>query len=131
MTKPSQAVKRLLSLAGAGKLTKAELSPSAGFNSGPWARICFSRKEREHRWLYITLRHLVYVAVAQVALQLSVLFVLNRKEARAEVKQAASLAATAQHGDAGKCDRSVKSSIKQGTSEHCLETHPLPLFPGA
>ena len=50
---------------------------------------------------------------------------------RAEVKQAAPPTVTARCKDAGKCDRSIKSSINKGTSEHCLETRLLPLFPGA
>lgn len=44
------------------------------------------------------------------------------------MKPAAPPTATAQRKGAGKCDRSVQSSINKGTSGHCPETR---LFPGA
>jgi len=53
------------------------------------------------------------------------------RRGRAEAKQAAPLMVAAQHEGAGKRDLSIQSSMKKRTSEHCLETPLLPLFPGA
>lgn len=120
-TKPSQAAKR----------HKSQTRPSASLKPAPWARICFAGKEEERRWPCFTpasprLRHRV---PGRSAAECAVCIQQEGSQGRGEL--AASPAATAQHEDAEKRGCSTQSHINEGTSESCLETHLLPLLPGA